>query len=216
MLCGSLMFVCVSDSGVLLVGLANQYVRYVFGLDVRAQSDFLCRAHVAATHLLIDYSIWALCLISAQRALVIVAPRLFERLFSRSSIAVLLTALAYVLLGKNILLCMHFRTCVFYTPSIGLRRTCLAVKSEDHLLQVRRARSFRGAFIAAKSAILSSPSPPLLPPLFPADVHEFGLYFRGESTLHFYCSVNSCKFIKQMGFQYQLFYDINNSNPIYD
>lgn len=182
MLCGSLMFVCVSDSGVLMVGLANQYVRYVFGLDVRAQSDFLCRAHVAATHLLIDYSIWALCLISAQRALVIVAPRLFERLFSRSSIAVLLTALAYVLLGKNILLCMHFRTCVFYTPSIGLRRTCLAVKSEDHLLQVRRARSLRE---------LSSPQRARFSPLH---LHyysygsrpmfmNFGLYFRGEFTV---------------------------------
>ena len=132
----SLVFVCVSDSGVLLVGLANQFVRYAFDVDLRAQSDFLCRAHVAATHLLIDYSIWALVLISAQRALVIVAPRLFERLFSRSSLAISLTALVYVLLAKNLLLCMHFRTKVFYTPHIGLRRTCLADKGADRLLQV--------------------------------------------------------------------------------
>ena len=132
----SLVFVCVSDSGVLLVGLVNQFVRYVFDVDLRAQSDLLCRAHVAATHLLIDYSIWALVLISAQRALVIVAPRLFERLFSRASVAISLTALVYVLLAKNLLLCMHFRTKVFHTPHTGLRRTCLADKGADRLLQV--------------------------------------------------------------------------------
>lgn len=97
----SLVFVCGADLGVLAVGLTNQFARHTLGFDMRRVNNVTCKLHVAATHICMDFSIWALCFISIQRLLVIYRPFLFERLFTRRSVSVLLSLLFALVLLKN-------------------------------------------------------------------------------------------------------------------
>lgn len=98
-----LISLAITDSLILLGNVLVNWIVFVFKgtVDVRNDSDALCKVHVFATYLLFQLSPWILVFVTIERAYSVVYPHRVRDVFTRKRVILLLIVLVLLLSGLN-------------------------------------------------------------------------------------------------------------------
>lgn len=89
-----LLGLAVADLSMLYVGLLRQWVKYVFGTDIRELSGFTCKVQAWLVYVVADCTVWFLVAVTAERLVITLRPYSSARICTRNLATVSLVVVA--------------------------------------------------------------------------------------------------------------------------